>query len=485
MKNYYRILNVRQNATEDEIKSSFRVLAKKYHPDRNIGNASAAAMFRDIDEAYNVLSVPTARMRYDDEFRLEEAERTRIKNGKTPPQFVASDAKTAEQMHAVLILGFNDGYEAGYDSAVNEDYLAAGGDENEIFKLRREVSRLTDALDSARNDNAALSRRADEETERALDLQTKLEWLETATKIDLEKSNDSLIGKTNDIVAEIKELLKETVDSQNGAPAVSIAQQERRKQIRESLLTAERGIKRFAEELAEIKAIEDQKRKFADSATFFKSMEELAEEWAKKIRSDRKLAKSTKYGELGLLIWASEKDIDDAFERIQKKYAGDYSDNGIEKLRRAKEAYNTLANPKTRVEYDLSIGYTEQMIADERKLIEENERIQKDYHKKLEAHAFWSKFDALYDHALFGEADAQNELGEMYFAGDVIERDYSHAVYWFREAFEQNYPAAIYNLGVCYRDGLGAEKNEAVAQSLFRQAENLGYTARNKNGKRK
>ena len=65
--------------------------------------------------------------------------------------------------------------------------------------------------------------------------------------------------------------------------------------------------------------------------------------------------------------------------------------------------------------------------------------------------------------------------GELYYRGDTVERDLKQAVYWFREAFMQKNPAAIYNLGVCYSGGEGVRQNKSIGLALFRQAENLGY----------
>jgi len=64
-KDYYRILGVPKNATDDEIKSAFRKLALKYHPDRNPGNKEAEAKFKEINEAYEVLSTSEKRKMYD------------------------------------------------------------------------------------------------------------------------------------------------------------------------------------------------------------------------------------------------------------------------------------------------------------------------------------------------------------------------------------------------------------------------------------
>ena len=64
-KNYYEILGVDKKATGDEIKSAYRKLAMKYHPDRNPGNAEAAEKFKEINEAHETLSDQQKRAAYD------------------------------------------------------------------------------------------------------------------------------------------------------------------------------------------------------------------------------------------------------------------------------------------------------------------------------------------------------------------------------------------------------------------------------------
>lgn len=64
-KDYYQALGVDRKASADEIKKAYRKLAMKYHPDRNPGNKTAEDKFKDINEAYQVLSDPTKRQRYD------------------------------------------------------------------------------------------------------------------------------------------------------------------------------------------------------------------------------------------------------------------------------------------------------------------------------------------------------------------------------------------------------------------------------------
>ncbi|PKQ70930.1 DnaJ domain-containing protein [Raineya orbicola] len=69
MKNYYTILEVPESASVEMIKSAYRNLAKKWHPDLNPGNAEAEQMFMDIKEAYSVLSNAIKRNFYDYQLR--------------------------------------------------------------------------------------------------------------------------------------------------------------------------------------------------------------------------------------------------------------------------------------------------------------------------------------------------------------------------------------------------------------------------------
>ncbi|HEX6798206.1 MAG TPA: DnaJ C-terminal domain-containing protein [Ktedonobacterales bacterium] len=64
-KDYYKTLGVGRRATSEEIKKAFRKLARKYHPDVNPGDKTAEAKFKEINEAYEVLSDPDKRRKYD------------------------------------------------------------------------------------------------------------------------------------------------------------------------------------------------------------------------------------------------------------------------------------------------------------------------------------------------------------------------------------------------------------------------------------
>ena len=62
---YYKTLGVGKNASEEEIKKAYRKLARQYHPDTNAGDKKAEERFKQISQAYDVLSDPEKRKQYD------------------------------------------------------------------------------------------------------------------------------------------------------------------------------------------------------------------------------------------------------------------------------------------------------------------------------------------------------------------------------------------------------------------------------------
>ncbi|QIZ69902.1 DnaJ C-terminal domain-containing protein [Oxynema aestuarii] len=90
-RNYYEILGVARDATSEEIKRVYRRLARQYHPDLNPGNKAAEEKFKDIGEAYEVLSDPNKRAQYDQfsrfwgqkGFQGRKASRAKAANGRS------------------------------------------------------------------------------------------------------------------------------------------------------------------------------------------------------------------------------------------------------------------------------------------------------------------------------------------------------------------------------------------------------------------
>src|SRR5438876_8100429 len=64
-RDYYAVLGIDRNASEEEIKKSYRKLAIKFHPDKNPGDKTAEEKFKEIGEAYEALSDPQTRAAYD------------------------------------------------------------------------------------------------------------------------------------------------------------------------------------------------------------------------------------------------------------------------------------------------------------------------------------------------------------------------------------------------------------------------------------
>ena len=64
-RDYYEVLGVNKNATEAELKKAYRKMAMKYHPDQNQGDKEAEEKFKEVNEAYEVLSDSQKRAQYD------------------------------------------------------------------------------------------------------------------------------------------------------------------------------------------------------------------------------------------------------------------------------------------------------------------------------------------------------------------------------------------------------------------------------------
>ena len=135
VRNYYEMLGVDKNAPSNEIKRAYRTLAIKYHPDRNLGNKAAEEKFKDINEAYEILSDQTRRVQYDQSLKPKSFfgrannsgnnGRSGARNTRTRPNRVVTDdfrpGTTKRQreipqrrdIEAKLTLGLDEAYRGG------------------------------------------------------------------------------------------------------------------------------------------------------------------------------------------------------------------------------------------------------------------------------------------------------------------------------------------------------------------------------------
>lgn len=90
MKNYYDLLGIERNSSDDQIKSAYRKLSMKFHPDKNSGEAFFSDIFRQINEAYQVLSEPITKRNYD-------AKLSEFENSEKNSQKAYSDAQNKLQ----------------------------------------------------------------------------------------------------------------------------------------------------------------------------------------------------------------------------------------------------------------------------------------------------------------------------------------------------------------------------------------------------
>lgn len=121
---YYKVLGVDKNATQDTIKKSYRKLAKKYHPDANPGSKSAEEKFKEINEAYEVLGDPEKRKKYDQFGTMD------FQNGMDfdPSQFGHYEFRGSQN-------GFSDFFNMFFgDGGINLDDLLRGGSGARSFR---------------------------------------------------------------------------------------------------------------------------------------------------------------------------------------------------------------------------------------------------------------------------------------------------------------------------------------------------------------
>jgi curved DNA-binding protein CbpA len=127
LKDYYELLEIPPGATDLLIKKAFRKLAMRFHPDKNIGNPYAIHHFREIQEAYEVLSNPVTRNEYHQKrWRYSDMGMNHYQNYQVTPELIEKEAEKIAR-YVINLDVFRMNYEALYqrlDQLLNENHLA-------------------------------------------------------------------------------------------------------------------------------------------------------------------------------------------------------------------------------------------------------------------------------------------------------------------------------------------------------------------------
>jgi tetratricopeptide (TPR) repeat protein len=134
---YYHILEILPEATTAEVKESFRRLARLHHPDLNPNNAAAEARFKLICQAYNVLSDPDQRQRYDLQHFPNQDFPSKAKPPKTPPGKASGNPSgSAHTAEAGSLPQYQQLYRQGLDAVARREYRQALDLFGEALQLR-------------------------------------------------------------------------------------------------------------------------------------------------------------------------------------------------------------------------------------------------------------------------------------------------------------------------------------------------------------
>ncbi|MDE7108332.1 MAG: DnaJ domain-containing protein, partial [Clostridiales bacterium] len=398
MKNYYQILGVKPTATEAEIKSSYRVLAKKYHPDVNPDDATAASKFADINEANAVLSDPQARAEYDAKLReaatphpsqeeiiarqraqAQEAARQAAFRNMNMNMGGRHDAVTMARMRAQAQAQAQANMaQAQIQALVNQAYQQGVAEAR--AQSDAEIKKLKAALATAVAENKKLKQLEDSETELKRKLRdaeedrrdleqelfnrdrentlanTRIKELEEALseqggnaakrarnenselKAELDKAQKTikeLEREKSAIQAEKEKIEKEKSDLSDNVSKLERdnkqydlknsaqirLQQDKRRQLQDEIDGLNKRIEELTAEVETLRAENEQWQQYAKSEEFLSDTEKRIEAWTKKTNADKRLAKPTLYGDLGVLIWATDEEIQESHAKIVKRYS--------------------------------------------------------------------------------------------------------------------------------------------------------------------
>ena len=156
---YYKILGISKDATQEDIKKAYRKLARKYHPDLNKDNPNAQEKFQEINEANEVLSNPDKRKRYDEygenwkyaeELEKQKKQQTKEQSGTREGMFWYSDDNTSgfsdffEELFGNRYRNYNRAMRGkDYESELHLTLRQAAKEQKQILNLNGKNIRIT------------------------------------------------------------------------------------------------------------------------------------------------------------------------------------------------------------------------------------------------------------------------------------------------------------------------------------------------------
>ena len=140
-RDFYTVLGVKRDASEKEIRSAYRKLARKYHPDVNPGNKAAEATFKEINAAHDVLKDPETRKKYDRSFK-QQAVTLWLNSGKSAQAIAAELGLRDKQLYEWKKI-FVPAPGAGLSAPELEAQNLALRRENDLLRQQRDILKKT------------------------------------------------------------------------------------------------------------------------------------------------------------------------------------------------------------------------------------------------------------------------------------------------------------------------------------------------------
>ncbi|MCL2061885.1 MAG: DnaJ domain-containing protein [Firmicutes bacterium] len=495
MKDYYKILGVATNATEDQMRQTYRQKAKLLHPDLNNNDPKAAAKLVEINEAYDILSNKEKRERYLAEVQAAKQQRMGAQQGagqqrgpqygpqygQPPPphgqQFAGGPGRQQTVIEQMTQNAYNQGYQKGFSDSSAKQTQREKLFNDQIAMIKDQLAKQTDKLFKTELDRTDLLKKIKRLEDEVGEVKAENEtlWFQIsdtassgAKKADPAQDSKlkSIQKELTDAKARIRELTEEAADANSRRKAGEVAAYEK-----------EMEITRLTEENRTLQDRVTSLEQYVDASERAEDYDSLLRERDDKLKQVKKMIKNTYYGTLGVVYWAENQEIFTAYDKLKKRYQAKYEKGDFkakQKLDELENAYNALTHPMARKSYNATIDITEEDIAAERNEQKEFEAAAEQFLKEKAEDDFWAHVEELMFLAQTGDAESQNTLGEMYYYGDEIDKDLDQAFYWFKEAAKQQHTDALFNLGKCHLNGEGTPHDEAKGMGFIKQAAKMG-----------